>query len=110
MQASGESYISGHRVTGKQRAFPEQRAITRGRRLHKIAKVMSVEAETAATSAGVGPQDGENIWIPRTVDGNGQIWLENDIDDWTWEKEAPLSMQVVGNEMQLAIVLEKHSG
>jgi hypothetical protein len=46
---------------------------------------------------------GYDFVVNRTVDANGQTWLEKNIGGWNWEKVAPVSMQVVGNEMQLAI-------
>jgi hypothetical protein len=46
---------------------------------------------------------GYDFIVNRTVDANGQAWLEKNIGGWNWEKVAPVSMQVVGNEMQLAI-------
>ncbi len=46
---------------------------------------------------------GYDFVVNRTVDANGQTWLEKNIGGWNWKKVAPISTQVVGDEMQLAI-------
>ena len=54
-------------------------------------------------------QDGATGWsgydfiVDKTVDADGKTWLEKNTGGWTWEKVAPISVQVVGNQMQLAI-------
>jgi hypothetical protein len=54
-------------------------------------------------------QDGATGWsgydfiVNRTVDADGQTWLERNTGGWNWEKVARISVQVVGNQMQLAI-------
>jgi hypothetical protein len=46
---------------------------------------------------------GYDFVVNRAVDANGQTWLERNIGGWKWEKVALVSMQVVGNEMELVI-------
>jgi hypothetical protein len=47
--------------------------------------------------------DGYDFVVDRTVDAKGQTWLERNKGGWNWERVAPVSIQVVGNEMQLAV-------
>jgi hypothetical protein len=46
---------------------------------------------------------GYDFIVNRTVDCNGQTWLEKNVGGWNWQKVAPVSLQVTGNQMQLAI-------
>ena len=46
---------------------------------------------------------GYDFIVNRTVDANGQTWLERNVGGWNWQKVAPVELQVVGNQLQLAI-------
>ena len=46
---------------------------------------------------------GYDYILNRTADPNGRTWLERNVGGWNWVKVAPITLQVVGNEMQLAI-------
>jgi hypothetical protein len=46
---------------------------------------------------------GYDFIVNRIVDANGHSWLEKNVGGWKWEKVAQVTVQVVGNEMQLAI-------
>jgi len=46
---------------------------------------------------------GYDFIVNRTVDADGHTWLEKNIGGWNWQKVAPVSLQVAGNQLQLAI-------
>jgi hypothetical protein len=47
--------------------------------------------------------NGYDFIINRTVDEKGQTWLEKTANGWTWTKVAPVKIEVVGDQMQLAV-------
>ena len=47
--------------------------------------------------------NGYDFIVDRMVDSAGQAWLEKNVGGWNWQKVAPVSLQVVDNELQLAI-------
>jgi hypothetical protein len=47
--------------------------------------------------------NGYDFIVDRTVDSDGQAWLERNSGGWNWQKLVPVSVQVVGNQMQVAI-------
>jgi hypothetical protein len=47
--------------------------------------------------------EGYDFIVNRTIDPDGHTWLEKNVGGWNWVKVAPITLQVVGNEMQLAI-------
>ena len=49
---------------------------------------------------------GYDFIVNRTRDAGGKFWLEKNAGGWTWEKVAPVELQVQGNELQLAIPRE----
>lgn len=46
---------------------------------------------------------GYDFILNRTVDANGQTWLEKNTGDWNWKKVARVTVHIKGDEMQLAI-------
>lgn len=59
--------------------------------------------------------EGYDFIVNRTIESNGQAWLEKNKGDWNWEKVAPVTYRADGKELHLAIprsalgVLEKDS-
>jgi hypothetical protein len=47
--------------------------------------------------------DGYDFIVNRTPDKDGQTWLEKNAGGWNWLKVTPVSLQVIGNQLQLAI-------
>jgi hypothetical protein len=47
--------------------------------------------------------NGYDYIVNRTVDEKGQTWLEKSPDGWSWTKVVPVKMQVIGDQLQLAI-------
>jgi hypothetical protein len=54
--------------------------------------------QNAATGWG-----GYDFIVNRTSDKDGHTWLEKNTGGWNWVKVAPITLQVVGNQLQLAI-------
>ncbi len=47
--------------------------------------------------------EGYDFIVNRTRAADGKFWLEKNTGGWNWKKVAPVEMNLVGNELQLAI-------
>ena len=47
--------------------------------------------------------EGYDFIVNRTVDANGDSWLEKNVGGWNWKKVSHISVRVAGNELQLSI-------
>lgn len=46
---------------------------------------------------------GYDYIVNRTIDKKGHTWLEKSVGGWHWVKVAPVTLQVVGGQMQISI-------
>lgn len=58
-----------------------------------------IDADQNATTGWAG----YDYIVNRATDANGHTWLEKNVGGWNWVKVVPITLQVVGNELQLAI-------